>query len=250
MMLDLPNSMTETTEDCSSHDNIFALFSDLDSNLRPLGPSSPDELVRPSSPAVSTDPEVMFISSPPSPLTHIPNQVSNEEPVSPDSTSTIEASDNDPAVEVSSTTGVQFSANDIIEDQHDPAVEVSSTTGVQFSANDIIEDQHGPPPTYSSPTDCSPVLSRPNQFKHRTETASLVNSRQNRREQVAPKPTAIIRPRINSRPRYSLRPEFDSWEIILWDNQRKELTIQNTSLPSQRLVVPHQAVTILPHQDS
>ena len=185
MMLDLPNSMTETTEDCSSHDNIFALFSNPDSDLRPLGPSSPDELVRPSSPAVSTDPEVMFISSPSFPLTHLPNQVSNDESVSPDSTSTIEASDND------------------------PAVEVSSTTGVQSSANDNIEDQHGPPPTYSFSTYCTPVLSHPNEFKHRTETANLVNSRQNRREQVAPKPTAIIRPRINSRPRYSLRPDFD-----------------------------------------
>ena len=226
MMPDIPNSMTKTTEGCSSHDNIFAIFSNLDSDSQPFGPSSPDELVRPSSPALSTDPEVMFISSPSFPLTRLPNQVSNDEPVSPDSTSTIEASDND------------------------PAVEVSSTTDVQSSANDNIEDQQGPPPTYSFPTDCSPVLWRPHEFKDRTETANLVNSHQNRREQVAPKPTAIIRPRINSRPRYSLRPEFNSWEIIFWDNQRKELTIQNTSLPSQRLVVPQQAVTILPHQNS
>ena len=226
MKSDIPNSMTKITEGCSSHDNIFAIFSNLDSDSQPLGPSSPDEPVRPSSPAVSTDPEVMFTSPPSSPLTHLPNQASNAEPGSPDSTSTIEARDND------------------------PAVEVSSTTGTQFSANDNIEDQHWPPPTYSFPADCSPVLSRPNQFKHRTETANLVNSRQNRREQVAPKPTAIIRPRTYSRPRYSLNPEFDSWEIVFWDNQRKELTIKNTFLPSQRLVVPQQAVTILPHQDS
>ena len=129
-------------------------------------------------------------------------------------------------------------------------MEVSPTTSAQFSANDNIEDQHLPPPTYSFPADCSPVLSRPNQFKHRTETANSFSSRQNRREQVTPKPTAIIRPRITSRPRYSLKPKFDSWEIVFWDNQRKELTIKNTFLPSQRLVVPQQAITILPYQDS
>ena len=198
----------------------------MDSDSQPFGPSSPDEPVRPSSPAVYTDPEVMLISPPSSPLTHLPNQASNAEPGSPDSTSTLEVSDND------------------------PAVKVSSTADVLFLADGSNEDQHELPPTYSFPADCSPVLSRPNQFKHRTETANLVNSRQNRRQQVAPKPTAIIRPRTYSRPRYSLNPEFDSWEIVFWDNQRKELTIKNTSLHSQRLVVPQQAVTILPHQDS
>ena len=218
--------MAATTKDCSSHDNIFAIFSNLDSDSQPLGPSSPDEPVRPSSPAVSTDPEVMFISPPSSPLTHLPNQASNAEPGSPDSTSTLEVSDND------------------------PAVEVSSTADVLFLAEGSNEDQHELPPTYSFSADCSPVLSHPNQFKHHTETANLVNSRQNRREQVAPKPTAIIRPRIKSRPRYSLKPKFDSWEIVFWDNQRKELTIKNTFLPSQRLVVPQQAIIILPHQDS
>ena len=226
MILDLPDSMAATTKDCSSHDNIFAIFSNLDSDSQPLGPSSPDELVRPSSPAVSSDPGVMFTSPPSSPLTHLPTKASNAEPGSPDSTSTLEVSDND------------------------PAVEVSSTADVLFLADGSNEDQHELPPTYSFPVDCSPVLSRPNQFKHRTETANLVNSRQNRREQVAPKPTAIIRPRTYSRPRYSLNPEFDSWEIVFWDNQRKELTIKNTFLPSQRLVVPQQVVTILPHQDS
>ena len=135
-MPDLPNSMTETTEDCSSHDNIFAIFSNLDSDLRPLDPSSPDELVRPSSAAVSTDSEVMFISPPTSPLMLLPNQISNDEPVSPDSTSTVEASDSDPAVEASPTAGVQF-------------------------ADGTNEYQHELPPAYSFPTDCTPFFRAP-----------------------------------------------------------------------------------------
>ena len=41
----------------------------------------------------------------------------------------------------------------------------------------------------------------------------------------------------------SLKPEFSTWEIIFWDGRCQEYTIQRTSLPSQRLVVPPQAIT-------
>ena len=218
--------MAETTQDCSSADNIFAIFSNLDADLRPLDPSSPDKLVRSSSSAVSTDPEVIVISPPKSPVTYLSNPASTDGQRSPDSTSTLEASE-----------------NDIIIDIPPPA-------DIELLTNNSNEEQHELPPAYPLPTDRSPVLSRPNQFKHRTEPANLVNSRQHRREQFASKPTAIIRPRINSRLRYGLKPAFNSWKIIFWDNQRQELTIQNTSLPHQRLVVPQHAVTVLPHQDA
>ena len=197
MMPDLPNSMAETTENCSSHDNIFAIFSDLDANLRSLGPSNPDKLVRPSSPAVSTDPEVIVISPPNSPVTYLSNPDSTDGQYSPDSTSTIEASE-----------------KDII-------VEVPLTADVQILTDQSIEDQHEPPPAYPFPSDSIPVLLRPNQFKHRSEIDNLVYSRQHRREQFASKPTATIRPRINSRLRHGLKPEFDSWKITFWDNQQK-----------------------------
>ena len=218
--------MAETTADCSPHDNVFAIFSNLDADLRPLGPSSPDKLVIPSSPAVSTDPEIIVISPPKSPVTYLSNPDSTDGQYSPDSTSTNEASDND------------------------ITVEVPPTSDVQLLADNSNESQHEPPPAYSLPTDISPVISRPNQFQHRVQTANLVKSRQHRREHFAAKPTAIIRPRINSRLRYSLQPKFDSWEIIFSDNQRKEVTIQNASLPYQRLVVAQQAVTFLPHLDA
>ena len=81
--------MAEITEDCSSNDDILAVFSNIDADLQSLALCNP---------AVFTDPEVIFISPPTSPVTHLPNQVSDNEPVSPDSASTIEASKNDPAV--------------------------------------------------------------------------------------------------------------------------------------------------------
>ena len=206
--------MAEITEDCSSNDDILAVFSNLDADLRSLAPCNP---------AMSTDPEVIFISPPASPVTHLPNQVSDDEPVSPDSTSTIEASDND------------------------PAVETASTAGVQIFADASIEYQHELPAAYSFPTDCSPLLLRPNQFKHRTETVMSVHSRQHSNGSFASKPTAIIRPRINSRLHYGLKHEFNSWEIIFWDSQRKELTIQNTALSNQFITVPQETVVGLPH---
>ena len=206
--------MAEITEDCSSKDDILAVFPNLHADLRSLVPSTP---------AASTDSEVMFISAPTSLFTYLPNQASNDEQVSPDSTSTIEVSDND------------------------PAVEVSSTANKQFLADDGNEGQHDLPPTYSFPTDCSPLLSRPNQFKHRAKTANSVHSRQHCSDSFASKPTAIIRTRINFRLRYVIKPEFNSWEIIFWDNQRKELTIQNTALSTQCITVPQEAVAALPH---
>ena len=214
MMPDLPDSMAETTEVCSSNDDILAFFSNLDADLRSLAPWNP---------AVPTDPEMIFISPTTSPVTHLANQVSDDEPVSPDSTSIIEVSDND------------------------PSVEASSTAGVQFIADDTNEYRHELPPACSFPTDYSPLLSPPNQFKHRAKTAISVHTHQHHNDSLASKPTAIIRPRISSLLRYGLKPEFNSWETILWDNQRKELTIQNTALPTQCITVPQEAVAALPH---
>ena len=206
--------MAETTKDCSSNDDILAVFSNLDADLRSLAPCSP---------TISTDPDVMFISPPTSLLMLLANQISNEEPVSPDSISTIEAID------------------------IDPAVEASSTAGVQLIADDTNEYQQELPPADSFPTDCSPLLSRPDQVKHRAKTANSVHSHQHHNDSFASKPTAIVRPRINSLLRYGLKPEFNSWEIIFWDNQRKELTIQNIALSTQCITVPQEAAAALPH---
>ena len=60
-------------------------------------------------------------------------------------------------------------------------------------------------------------------------------------------PSRTKRPRFNQHLQYCLKPEFCKWEIVFfWDGERQEFTIQSTSLPSQRLVVPPQAITALP----
>ena len=72
----------------------------------------------------------------------------------------------------------------------------------------------------------------------------LTIARQHKREHFARLARAVKFPRFNPLLHYSLRPEFFSWELLFWDSQRQEFTIQNTILPSQRLVVlPLRAIT-------
>ena len=59
-------------------------------------------------------------------------------------------------------------------------------------------------------------------------------------------PIFVRRPRYNACLHYRLTNAFSSWEIIFWDYKRQEYTIQNTALPSQRLVVPLSAIKVQP----
>ena len=94
-------------------------------------------------------------------------------------------------------------------------------------------------------SDVRPLLSRPNQLKLQPDHATLGG--QHRREYYTNHARRTKRPRFNQQLQYCLKPEFHTWEIIFWDGKRQEYTIQNTSLPSQRLVVPPQAITAITH---
>ena len=109
-MPDPADSMAETTEDCSLHGHIVAIFSNLDADLRSLGPASP---------VVTTDPETTVIS-PPDSAAYLPNLAPTDEQYSPDFISTIELIDNDLAVEVPPTAGVHLPADNSNEDQYEP----------------------------------------------------------------------------------------------------------------------------------
>ena len=71
----------------------------------------------------------------------------------------------------------------------------------------------------------------------------LTIARQHKREHFARLARAVKCPRFNPHLLYGLKPEFSSWKLLFWDNQQQEFTIQNTILPSQRLVVPLRALT-------
>ena len=71
----------------------------------------------------------------------------------------------------------------------------------------------------------------------------LTLARQHKREYFAQIARAVKKPRFNPHLCYSLKPEYSSWKLVFWDNQQQEFTIQNTLLPTQRLVVPLCAIT-------
>ena len=79
--------------------------------------------------------------------------------------------------------------------------------------------------------------------KNYTSRDRLTIARQHRRDHFARLVRAVKCPRFIPHLHYRLRPENSTWEILFWDTQRQEFTIQNTLPPSQRLVVPLRART-------
>ena len=129
-----------------------------------------------------------------------------------------------------------------------PDVTSCSSTGLQFSVSlpkiDQSKTTEKLPPFHSFLSDVRPLLSRPNHLKLQPDHSAL--RRQHRREYYTNHTRRTKRPRFNQHLQYSLKQEVSTWEIISWNSRRQEYTIQSTSLPSQRLVVPPQAITAFP----
>ena len=126
-----------------------------------------------------------------------------------------------------------------------PDVASSPSTGIQFSIllpkTDQLKTTEKLPPFHSLLSDVRPHLSKPNNLKLQPDHSAL--GRQHRREYYTNHTRRTKRPRFDQNLQYSLKQEFSTWERIFWDSRRQEYTVQSTSLPSQRLVVPPQATT-------
>ena len=124
----------------------------------------------------------------------------------------------------------------------------STSIGSQFSISSPeasqSENTQELPPFSSFLSDVRPLLSGPNHLELQPDQSAL--GRQHRREYYTKHARRTKRPCINQQLQYCLQPEFCKWEIIFWDSKRQEYTIQSTSFPSQRLVVPPQAITAIP----
>ena len=136
----------------------------------------------------------------------------------------------------------------------------SSITGC--STTTFTTDQPQPCTIASSVGDAKPknLSSRRARARARPKTQSLQRqtnkdfqrrdrltiARQHKREHFAQLARAVKKPRFNPHLCYSLKPEYSSWKLIFWDSQQQEFTIQNTLLPTQRLVVPLCAITANP----
>ena len=93
----------------------------------------------------------------------------------------------------------------------------------------------------TSTQDASACLARPNRFQRNQQFL-----KQKRRESRYRLQNSVKRPRDNARLHYQLTNAFSSGEIVFWDYERQEYTIQNTVLSSQRLVVPLSAIEVQP----
>ena len=126
-----------------------------------------------------------------------------------------------------------------------PEAASSPSAGLHFSFSLPEDDQFKTTeelPLFSSLlSDVRPLLSRPNHLKPQLDHAIL--GRQHRREHYTNHTRRTKQPRFNQHLQYSLKPKFPTWEKIFWDSRRQEYTFPSTSLPSQRLVVPPQAIT-------
>ena len=93
----------------------------------------------------------------------------------------------------------------------------------------------------TSTQDARAPLSRPNRFPRKLQIFKQKQSESRYRLEKS-----VRRPRYNPCLHYQLTNVFSSWEIVFWNYKRHQYTIQNTVLPSQRLVVPLTAIEVQP----
>ena len=196
-------------------DDCLSVLSDPEENFQPPAPSGLDR---------STNSVFTFLS----PISSPSNIPSN--PASPDET---------PASPLQTTNNPTTTVPDVAS---------SSSTRLQFSISLPKHDQSKTteklPPFHSLLCDVRPLLSKPIHLKLQPDHSAL--GRQHRREFFTNHTRRTKRPRFDQTLQYNLKYEFCTWQIIFWDSRRQEYTIQSTSLPSQRLVVPLQAITAIP----
>ena len=124
-----------------------------------------------------------------------------------------------------------------------PPASISSQFSISSPEASQSQNTQELPPFSSFLSDVAPLLSRPNHLKLEPDYSAL--GRQDRSEYYTTHARRTKRPRFNQHLQCCLKPEFCKWEIFFSDSKRKEYTIQSTSLPYQRLVVPPQAITAL-----
>ena len=124
-----------------------------------------------------------------------------------------------------------------------PSTSICSQFSISSPEASQSENTQELPPFSSFLSDVRPFLSRTNHLKLQLDQSA--SGRQHRRECYTNDAGRSKRPRFDQNLQYCLKPEFCKWEIIFWDSRRQEYTIQSTSFPSERLVVPRQAITAL-----
>ena len=166
----------------------------------------------------------------------------------------------EPIVTFLSPSSITIPSNPASSDEQSDSISTLKAT-VSSTTTAIIDQL--PPPTFSSSVDDArlKILStkkKRNRAKRELPSLQwpanrdyhcrdrLTIARQHKREHFARIARAVKYPRFKPYLHYKMRPQFSSWKLLFWDSQQQEFTIQNTILPSQRLVVPLRALTANP----
>ena len=165
----------------------------------------------------------------------------------------------DPIVTFLSLPSITIPSNPASPDEQPDSVSTTRGLSTVCSTTTATIDQSQPSSISSSVADARPKITsfREERTRSKQKLRSLQRptnkdynsgdrltiARQHKREHFARLARAVECPRFNPLLHYRLRPEVSSWEILFWDSQRQNITIQNTILPSQQLVFPLRAIT-------
>ena len=106
------------------------------------------------------------------------------------------------------------------------------------------ESEYEPlPSTNTSRQNVRPFASRPRHSSFKNHAKSVALNKKHLTEHFASRAEIVKKPRFNVRLLYKLKPELCSWEISHWDSTRQKLTIRNSSVASQQIVVPLRTIT-------
>ena len=165
----------------------------------------------------------------------------------------------EPIVTFLSPPSITISSNPASPDEQSDSVSTTQGLSTVCSTTTATIDQLQPPTISSSVGDARSKITFSRKERNRSKQKlrnlqrpankdynsrdRLTIARQHKREHFARLARAVRCPRFNTYLHNRLRPEFSSWELLFWDSQRQEFTIQNTILPSQRLNAPLRAIT-------
>ena len=124
-----------------------------------------------------------------------------------------------------------------------PTANVLINNSIPLSTVNLESEDEPLRPTDISRENIRPVASRPKHANPQNNAKYVALYKQHRREYFVSRARIVKKPQFNRHLPYRIKPEFSSWQIVYWDGTRQEFTIKNTSLPSQRIVVPLRAVT-------
>ena len=129
-----------------------------------------------------------------------------------------------------------------------------SPTDLEFLSTETIAEgvtETAPPPPRNNLKTTPLPTKRPHSTSikrsHKRQKASLSAHeklrQQRKNEEAANKYIFTRNPRFRTELNYLSKREYNHWNIVFWDSNRQEFTLENPTLGYQRIVVPIRAIS-------